>query len=91
MNLINFKCYLFILFLLISCLFIGILQITKHWFLIILIKNKYRYVETINTRSTMYFLFLQLCATLGTTGACAFDKLEELGPICMKNKTKTVF
>ncbi|CAH1732412.1 histidine decarboxylase [Aphis gossypii] len=23
-----------------------------------------------------------LCATLGTTGACAFDKLEELGPIC---------
>lgn len=25
---------------------------------------------------------LQLCATLGTTGACAFDKLEELGPIC---------
>ncbi|KAL4126469.1 hypothetical protein QTP88_010691 [Uroleucon formosanum] len=24
----------------------------------------------------------QLCATLGTTGACAFDNLEELGPIC---------
>ncbi|XP_025421978.1 histidine decarboxylase [Sipha flava] len=23
-----------------------------------------------------------VCATLGTTGACAFDKLEELGPIC---------
>ena len=23
-----------------------------------------------------------LCATLGTTGACAFDSLEELGPIC---------
>ncbi|KAI0214767.1 Histidine decarboxylase, partial [Lamellibrachia satsuma] len=23
-----------------------------------------------------------LCATLGTTGACAFDKLTELGPIC---------
>ncbi|VVC44138.1 Pyridoxal phosphate-dependent decarboxylase,Aromatic-L-amino-acid [Cinara cedri] len=23
-----------------------------------------------------------LCATLGTTGACAFDNLEELGPIC---------
>ena len=24
----------------------------------------------------------QLCATLGTTGACAFDNLKELGPIC---------
>uniref|UniRef100_A0A7N8X2L4 Histidine decarboxylase n=1 Tax=Mastacembelus armatus TaxID=205130 RepID=A0A7N8X2L4_9TELE len=24
----------------------------------------------------------QLCATLGTTGVCAFDKLSELGPIC---------
>ncbi|XP_023333251.1 histidine decarboxylase [Eurytemora carolleeae] len=23
-----------------------------------------------------------LCATLGTTGACAFDNLQELGPIC---------
>ncbi|KAK3101688.1 hypothetical protein FSP39_005488 [Pinctada imbricata] len=23
-----------------------------------------------------------LCATLGTTGSCAFDKLDELGPIC---------
>ena len=25
-----------------------------------------------------------VCATLGTTGACAFDKLEEIGPICQK-------
>lgn len=25
---------------------------------------------------------LQLCATLGTTGACAFDNLVELGPYC---------
>lgn len=25
-----------------------------------------------------------LCATLGTTGVCAFDCLEELGPVCMK-------
>uniref|UniRef100_A0A8C6VWP9 Histidine decarboxylase n=1 Tax=Nothobranchius furzeri TaxID=105023 RepID=A0A8C6VWP9_NOTFU len=24
----------------------------------------------------------QLCATLGTTGVCAFDKLSELGPVC---------
>ncbi|XP_046985286.1 histidine decarboxylase [Schistocerca americana] len=23
-----------------------------------------------------------VCATLGTTGACAFDNLEELGPVC---------
>ena len=31
-------------------------------------------------------LFLQLCATLGTTGACAFDKLTELGPICKEEE-----
>lgn len=24
-------------------------------------------------------------ATLGTTGTCAFDRLEELGPICNEN------
>uniref|UniRef100_A0A667WPE3 Histidine decarboxylase n=1 Tax=Myripristis murdjan TaxID=586833 RepID=A0A667WPE3_9TELE len=24
----------------------------------------------------------QLCATLGTTGVCAFDKISELGPVC---------
>jgi len=27
-----------------------------------------------------------LCATLGTTGACAFDKLTELGPICKEEE-----
>jgi len=27
-----------------------------------------------------------LCATLGTTGACAFDNLEELGPICQEEQ-----
>ncbi|KAG1689119.1 Histidine decarboxylase [Nymphon striatum] len=26
----------------------------------------------------------QVCGTLGTTGACAFDNLEEIGPICKK-------
>ena len=30
------------------------------------------------------YFFHQLCATLGTTGACAFDKLTEIGPICKK-------
>jgi len=25
---------------------------------------------------------MQVVATLGTTGTCAFDCLEELGPIC---------
>jgi aromatic-L-amino-acid/L-tryptophan decarboxylase len=29
-------------------------------------------------------LFSQVCATLGTTGTCAFDKLEELGPVCQQ-------
>ena len=28
------------------------------------------------------FVFSQVCATLGTTGVCAFDCLSELGPIC---------
>ncbi|PSN51459.1 Histidine decarboxylase [Blattella germanica] len=27
-----------------------------------------------------------LCATLGTTGACSFDNLQELGPICEAEK-----
>ncbi|CAH0762342.1 unnamed protein product [Bemisia tabaci] len=27
-----------------------------------------------------------VCATLGTTGACAFDNLKELGPICEREK-----
>uniref|UniRef100_A0A8C6U0L0 Histidine decarboxylase n=1 Tax=Neogobius melanostomus TaxID=47308 RepID=A0A8C6U0L0_9GOBI len=27
---------------------------------------------------------LQVCATLGTTGVCAFDRLSELGPICIR-------
>ncbi|CAB0040163.1 unnamed protein product [Trichogramma brassicae] len=26
-----------------------------------------------------------VCATLGTTGACSFDNVEEIGPICAKN------
>ncbi|XP_066593381.1 histidine decarboxylase [Prorops nasuta] len=26
-----------------------------------------------------------VCATLGTTGACSFDNLKEIGPICEKN------
>ncbi|XP_033209261.1 histidine decarboxylase isoform X2 [Belonocnema kinseyi] len=26
-----------------------------------------------------------VCATLGTTGACAFDNLKEIGPICKNN------
>ncbi|XP_012264934.2 histidine decarboxylase [Athalia rosae] len=26
-----------------------------------------------------------VCATLGTTGACSFDNLKEIGPICVKN------
>jgi glutamate/tyrosine decarboxylase-like PLP-dependent enzyme len=29
-------------------------------------------------------LCLKVVATLGTTGTCAFDCLDELGPICSK-------
>ncbi|XP_022249959.1 histidine decarboxylase-like isoform X1 [Limulus polyphemus] len=28
--------------------------------------------------------FVSLCATLGTTGACAFDNLREIGPTCFQ-------
>lgn len=28
------------------------------------------------------FIFFQVCATLGTTGACAFDHLREIGVVC---------
>lgn len=31
-----------------------------------------------------YLTLMQVVATLGTTGTCAFDCLEELGPICNK-------
>jgi len=34
--------------------------------------------------SVSLWLF-QVCATLGTTGACSFDNLQELGPICKCN------
>ncbi|XP_056622445.1 histidine decarboxylase [Triplophysa dalaica] len=27
---------------------------------------------------------LQLCATLGSTGVCSFDRLDELGPVCAR-------
>jgi len=30
----------------------------------------------------MILLSVQVCATLGTTGACSFDNLMEIGPIC---------
>lgn len=29
-----------------------------------------------------YVYNLQVCATLGTTAACAFDNIEAIGPIC---------
>ena len=37
-------------------------------------------------------MFSKLCATLGTTGACAFDNLQELGPICqVRNSMRGLF
>lgn len=29
------------------------------------------------------FIPFYVCATLGTTSICSFDKLEEIGPVCM--------
>lgn len=31
---------------------------------------------------TIFFHFLQVCATLGTTPSCAFDNILEVGPLC---------
>ena len=49
----------------------------------------YHYINIIITTVSIMHLIREaglvpffLCATLGTTGACAFDSLEELGPIC---------
>lgn len=30
------------------------------------------------------FIPVMLCATLGSTGVCSFDRLEELGPVCAR-------
>lgn len=37
--------------------------------------------SNINLGSKCYVLF-KVCATLGTTGACAFDDLLEIGAVC---------
>jgi glutamate/tyrosine decarboxylase-like PLP-dependent enzyme len=38
------------------------------------------------TIKTGKFTFLKVVATLGTTGTCAFDCLDELAPVCNKHK-----
>lgn len=35
-----------------------------------------------NTSVCVCVCFVQLCATLGSTGVCSFDRLDELGPVC---------
>lgn len=32
----------------------------------------------------------QLCATLGSTGVCSFDRLDELGPICECHESESL-
>ncbi|XP_053202878.1 histidine decarboxylase-like [Panonychus citri] len=39
-------------------------------------------IETIKHDQSQGLIPFFLCATLGTTGACAFDNLSEIGPIC---------
>lgn len=43
-----------------------------------------RLVEVIREDKAQGLIPFFLCATLGTTGACAFDNLKELGPIARK-------
>ena len=40
--------------------------------------------------SKKLFVFLQVCATLGTTGVCAFDNLEEIGEVCKYQRTNQI-
>ncbi|XP_015787918.1 histidine decarboxylase-like isoform X2 [Tetranychus urticae] len=40
-------------------------------------------IETIEQDQQQGLIPFFLCATLGTTGACAFDNLTEIGPICV--------
>lgn len=42
-------------------------------------------LEALNRDRAEGLLPFFVCATLGTTGACAFDNLEEIGPICQRN------
>lgn len=41
-------------------------------------------IPKLNSKGQMliFLCCVQLCASLGTTGTCAFDNLEEVGPIC---------
>ncbi|KAI5726440.1 hypothetical protein M8J76_002699 [Diaphorina citri] len=41
-------------------------------------------IEAIERDKKKHLIPFFVCGTLGTTGACAFDNLEELGPICEK-------
>ncbi|XP_063237906.1 histidine decarboxylase [Bacillus rossius redtenbacheri] len=45
-----------------------------------------RLLEAIRKDQERGLIPFWLCATLGTTGACAFDNLMELGPICEKHQ-----
>ncbi|XP_052358150.1 histidine decarboxylase-like [Oncorhynchus keta] len=38
--------------------------------------------QVVTKPKIMFVCLFQLCATLGTTGVCAFDDLSELGPVC---------
>lgn len=48
--------------------------------------NKLNYLNkkalSLNNVYEAILLFVQVCTTLGTTGACSFDNLKEIGPIC---------
>ncbi|XP_051158374.1 histidine decarboxylase [Leptopilina boulardi] len=42
-------------------------------------------METLNKDREEGLVPFFVCATLGTTGACSFDNLEEIGPVCKNN------
>jgi glutamate/tyrosine decarboxylase-like PLP-dependent enzyme len=36
--------------------------------------------------SAFILLFSKVCATLGTTGCCSYDNIQELGEVCAKER-----
>lgn len=41
--------------------------------------------EAIEADKRAGFVPFFVCASLGTTGLCAFDRLDEIGPVCAEN------
>jgi glutamate/tyrosine decarboxylase-like PLP-dependent enzyme len=49
-------------------------------------RSNFNFIYSLHKKIRNYIsIFFKVCATLGTTNVCSFDKLEEIGPICKQN------